>query len=253
VNFSCLPILSDVSFLEIKNSKRAPISIKGRSFSSLSFRISGQTRIAGDGIHFTSGPDSITFIPQGYSYATENTEGGRMLVMHFVTENDCGGLPMSRTVPHPKAVYNLFENAIRRYQSKGCDLVLMSMAYQLLSEATVVFSPSGESPAPWLKTCKRYIDENITDSSLRIRDLAERSGVSEVYFRREFSRFYGASPLEYIKRKRIETAKILLQTGMYSVTDVAFRSGFESSSYFSSEFRRLTGLSPREYGNDFLS
>ena len=40
-----------------------------------------------------------------------------------------------------------------------------------------------------------------------------------------------------------------LPRGVYTVTEVAFRAGFESSSYFSAEFRRLEGISPREYKN----
>ena len=95
--------------------------------------------------------------------------------------------------------------------------------------------------------CKEYLDENICDSSLRVSELAEMCEVSEVYFRREFKKFYGTSPMDYIKRRRIEVAQGLLQTGLCSVTETAFQSGFESISYFSSEFRRLTGMSPSEY------
>jgi AraC family transcriptional regulator len=74
-------------------------------------------------------------------------------------------------------------------------------------------------------------------------------GISEVYFRREFKKFYGAAPLAYIKNRRIDMAKMLLDTGLYSVTDVALRCGFESPGYFSTEFRRMEGKSPKEYGN----
>jgi AraC-like DNA-binding protein len=42
---------------------------------------------------------------------------------------------------------------------------------------------------------------------------------------------------------------MLLETGLYSITEVAFRTGFESSSYFSAEFRRMTGRSPKDYRN----
>ena len=95
--------------------------------------------------------------------------------------------------------------------------------------------------------CKEYLDENVCDTALRVSDLAAMCGVSEVYFRREFKRFYGTSPLEYIKKRRIEIACQLLSTGLYNVTQVAERAGFDSVSYFSAEFRRLTGQTPSQY------
>ena len=102
-------------------------------------------------------------------------------------------------------------------------------------------------PPPRLIAAKRYMDENFASSELRIATLAALYKTSEVYFRREFKRCYGESPLEYIKRKRIETACQLLCTELYSITDVALRVGFDSVSYFSSEFKRYVGCSPKEY------
>lgn len=246
MNFSKLPVISDVAFLDMQNRTRPMIAIPGRNFASLSLRISGKVTIASGGRIFHSGPGSLTFIPQGCPYRTETVEGSRFFVMHFQVENDCGGTACVIQAPYPQVFFNMFENAVRRYGSRGCDMALMSMAYQILSESHQVFSP-GERAPRWLSECKKFIDLSITDPALRIRDLAEQCGVSEVYFRKEFARCYGCSPLEFIKQRRIETAKILLQTGLYTVTDVAFRSGFESSSYFSAEFRRATGMSPREY------
>ncbi len=246
MKFTQLPILSEVSVFHVYFKKRLPMHVPGRSFASLSFRIGGNVSISGSGFHLRSDPDSITFVPQGCSYNTQTMESGDALVMHFRTESNCGGVPMVAPVPYPKMFYNLFENASRRYAYRGCDLALMSMAYQILSESEAVFTPSAYVPS-WLIECKKYIDENISDPTLRIHELATQCGVSEVLFRKEFARCYGNSPLEYIKKRRIETAKFLMQTGLYSVTDIAFRSGFESSSYFSAEFRRLAGVSPREY------
>lgn len=70
---------------------------------------------------------------------------------------------------------------------------------------------------------------------------------SEVQFRADFRRAYGTSPVAYIKERRIAIAKTLLESNLYSVAEVAIRAGFDSISYFSSEFRRVTGFSPREY------
>ena len=121
------------------------------------------------------------------------------------------------------------------------------MAYELLAEASAVLSPKEIHPHGRIMRCKQYIDENICDSALRVTELAAMCGISEVYFRREFKKYYGTSPLDYIKKRRIEIAKGLLQTGMCSITQTALQSGFESVSYFSYEFHRSTGITPAEY------
>ena len=125
----------------------------------------------------------------------------------------------------------------------------IAAAYEILCEAQSVFFRHAPAPPRRMLRCKEYLDENVCDTSLRIGTLAKMCGVSEVYFRREFKSCYGTSPLEYIKRRRIEVACQLLSTGLYNVTQVAERAGFDSISYFSAEFRRLKGCTPSQYFN----
>lgn len=246
MKISTLPILTDCAVYRIRYPVRPPAAVLGRAFFSLSFRLEGTTHICGEGCNLHSGKNTLTYVPAGYPYRTEFTEAGEMIVMHFFTKEDCGLLPATVQIPVPRPVQNLFESAAQRYTEKGCDLVLMSMAYQILAEAKNIFSPGPPVPLR-IKRCKQYMDETLTDPALRIRDLAAMCGMSEVWFRREFEKYFGETPLEYIKHKRLDAAKLLLQTGLYTVTEVAFRTGFESSSYFSAEFHRREGISPREY------
>ena len=140
----------------------------------------------------------------------------------------------------------LFERAIRHSRAEN-HLACMADAYRLLSEArSLVYAKRGNIPDKLL-ACKEYIDSRVCDAELRISDAAEIYGYSEVYLRRKFKEAFDTSPLEYIKKRRIETACQLLETGLYSVTEVAMRSGFDSISYFSAEFHRMTGTSPKNY------
>lgn len=246
MDFFAIPIIEDCILNRFSSPKQSEVFVTGRNFCSLSYRTKGKVRIRGAGADLISGEGSLTFVPAGYSYYTEIIEEEEKLLLHFFTREPCGGTPMVVDVPSAQVVRELFENTIQRYRSRGSDLRVRSMVYQLLAEAEGIFFPSKMVP-PVLKKSKRRMDEELTDPALRIRELAEECGMSEVWFRQEFTKYYGQSPLEYIKGRRIERAKILLQTGIYTVTDVAFRTGFESSSYFSAEFRRMTGDSPREY------
>ena len=82
-----------------------------------------------------------------------------------------------------------------------------------------------------------------------VKKMCQACRISRPTLFREFKKFYGASPLEYIKKRRVEIARQLLSTGLYNVTQVAERAGFDSVSYFSAEFRRLTGETPSHYAN----
>lgn len=56
------------------------------------------------------------------------------------------------------------------------------------------------------------------------------------------------APIEYLLNCRVEAARRLLRTEPgRSISDIGFECGFQSSQYFTTVFRRRTGLSPREF------
>ncbi len=90
------------------------------------------------------------------------------------------------------------------------------------------------------------VGEKITNA-----DLASAAHMSPSYFCRFFKRMTGMTPTNYILRVRIDAArKLLLETDM-SVTQIAFRVGFENHSYFDKVFKRLTGATPRDFRRRF--
>ncbi|MNY28002.1 Arabinose operon regulatory protein [compost metagenome] len=53
--------------------------------------------------------------------------------------------------------------------------------------------------------------------------------------------------MKYILDKRIERAQYLLATSRITYSEIAIQTGFDSLSYFSKSFKKLTGMSPRAY------
>lgn len=101
-----------------------------------------------------------------------------------------------------------------------------------------------------MREARERIDRGYADSMLGVQQLAAQAGVSEVYFRREFKECFGMSPRAYIRKIRMENAKLLLETGYYPVGEVALRCGFDSISYFSSEFHKVIGRTPSAYAKE---
>jgi DNA-binding response OmpR family regulator len=91
-----------------------------------------------------------------------------------------------------------------------------------------------------------YVHTHYTEQ-VSLPDIAAHVGLSEQHLIRSFRNEIGVTPIDYLKRYRIGRAKMLLEEGDRSVTDVASEVGFSTSSYFARVFRSEVGVSPSAY------
>jgi AraC family transcriptional regulator len=97
-----------------------------------------------------------------------------------------------------------------------------------------------------LRAVKEFIDAHL-ESPISLSDLASQVEMSVFHFARCFRQSTGVAPYQFVTRRRIELAQKLLRNPDLSVADVAVRCGFSQQSHFGEVFRRVLGLSPREY------
>jgi AraC-like DNA-binding protein len=71
--------------------------------------------------------------------------------------------------------------------------------------------------------------------------------LSTSHFHAAFLQQTGFTPSDFRQRHRIQRAKQLLQNTSLSISTIAFDLGFSTSQYFATVFRKITGISPREY------
>jgi len=88
--------------------------------------------------------------------------------------------------------------------------------------------------------------ENHYAEPVSVARLARIAHLSERSLLREFRRAVGRSPIQHLIRLRIAKAADLLRAGGLNVTQAAFAVGFADSNYFTRQFRRITGRSPRQ-------
>ncbi len=84
-------------------------------------------------------------------------------------------------------------------------------------------------------------------SEINIAEYAKRNHISCSWFIREFKKYTGYSPKQYITNLRLQHAKELLHNHSLPISEIATLVGYEDQLYFSRIFRKYTGLSPREY------
>jgi AraC family L-rhamnose operon transcriptional activator RhaR/AraC family L-rhamnose operon regulatory protein RhaS len=90
--------------------------------------------------------------------------------------------------------------------------------------------------------------ETHLDEERSLDDLATMASMSKRSFIRAFKEATGSSPIAYLLQSRVSRAAALLRRDdSTSITEVAFQSGFTDSNYFTRQFRKIMGLSPRSY------
>ncbi|MCI5650303.1 MAG: AraC family transcriptional regulator [Fusicatenibacter sp.] len=101
------------------------------------------------------------------------------------------------------------------------------------------------SLTPDIDAALHYIHSNIKED-LSLEVIADKAGLSLSQFKQKFRLETGSSPRDYINRQKIEFSKQLLLKGN-SVTDIAMALSFNTSSYFTSVFRKYTRCTPSEF------
>lgn len=105
----------------------------------------------------------------------------------------------------------------------------------------------GMSQNAMLVKAKKIVEDRLSDADLGLTFVSDSLGITASYFSSLFIQEMGVGFTEYVTRLRLERAKLLLADPSLKISDLAFRCGFRSASYFIAVFRKETGISPGEY------
>jgi len=99
----------------------------------------------------------------------------------------------------------------------------------------------------FIKRIKDYVLQNISDSEISTMDLYSHLGMSNSTFYRRLKQLTKLSPVEFIKRIRLNEAASMLKKGNANIAEVAYSTGFSDQSYFTACFKKHFGLTPSNY------
>lgn len=92
-----------------------------------------------------------------------------------------------------------------------------------------------------------YIRTNLENPELTVEVMSKDLGMSRTHLHRKLKALTGQSPVEFIKVIRMKQAAYLLSTGKLTVSEVGYKVGYSTPSYFSSSFNAHFGMSPTAY------
>lgn len=141
-----------------------------------------------------------------------------------------------------------FIDYVHRYNELSLDAKL-----ELRGSILVLFSRfvKRATPRVWtqdkrLADALKYMHNNIYES-ISVDTLASVACVTTSHFIRLFVKAIGMPPLQYINRKKIDRAELLLITEEVPIKEIAYDLGYSDPSYFIRLFKKITGITPMAY------
>lgn len=145
----------------------------------------------------------------------------------------------------------LMQNVLRNKQRAFCDKVeSRGIVYQLLAHFMKRAQEKIKSRDERIEKALSYIHSHIYED-INLDELAEKTYLSKDHFIRLFKQEVGTTPLQYINRKKIEKAQLILVTDSMSIKNIAFTLGFDDHPYFNRLFKKITGTTPQEYRRSY--
>lgn len=99
----------------------------------------------------------------------------------------------------------------------------------------------------FLDSATKIILDNISNPDFGLDQLLKNIGTSRSQFFRKINSLTGQNPSHFIRTIRLKYASELLTKNLYSIKEIAYNSGFNSTAYFSKTFRGMFGVTPNEY------
>ncbi len=182
----------------------------------------------------------VSYIAVNFNFDTSPTSSNHNLPFDTV----CSGKNAYR-------YEKLFQEAVNEY-SLGlpgsrmiCNGILCQIIGQLYND--LVFEDINYKMANKIEIALDYLNRNYSRSDLKIKELAEITGISEKHFRRIFYDVYKKNPHEFLKYFRLNKAELLILNTSKQISEIAFQCGFSDVYSFSHCFKKNYGVSPTDY------
>lgn len=226
------------------------------SVNQLIFHFSGVATVHFNEWTLKTRPNTIRFLPQGKitKYEVVREKSGACIDICFTTDKPVSAEAFTMAISADKKLGALFKKAFAVWVAKGDGYYFecISLIYKIFAEMQKEnYIP--EKQYLQIKPVIDYINEHFLDKKITTEDLLKNSQISYSYLKRLFIKKFGISPTKYIITLKINYSCDLLQSGKYTVSQVAEICGYSDIYFFSRQFKEYLGISPTEFMNKYKS
>lgn len=235
--------------LEISRIKRTPKTLvtENKSCFVLSCRLSGESSFFYNNKILKVKRGDVLYIPSGSSY-TQSSQNEDLICFHLEIFGSSPNELCVFTPENPDEICNYFKNAYHYWKKKTDNhtYFCLSELYKIVA-VTNIFSSKTKEANQRLTPALSYINSQLYNSDLSLDEACKIAAISRIYFNKLFKEQFKTTPTKYINKLRIEKAKILLKSGVYTREEIAEQCGFNDVKYFYTVFKNITGFSTGKY------
>ena len=152
---------------------------------------------------------------------------------------------------HIAAFYDEESATVLEYISKDNNLSDLNQLLQDKINLLFSFLQKHSEDNTTIYTIKEFIGKNYRDENLSVRDISQHVFLSSSYLCTLFKGETGKTLNQYLTEYRIEKAKIMLLDSRNKITEISSKVGYSDGNYFGKTFKKLVGITPSEYREQF--
>ncbi len=131
------------------------------------------------------------------------------------------------------------------------DLMIQELIVRLLqtkAKSLIINDPHQVFNDTRIGTVIKFIKENLTNKDMSVDVLAKKAYMSASHFHKQFKNTLGISPIDYINSEKIKFSKKLIkESSDFRMSEIAFKSGFNNTSYFNRQFKKMELMTPQQF------
>lgn len=179
---------------------------------------------------------------------------------HVAIENENNNWDLDHTASHlinNADVNHLIERLTYTFTNNNkskdvlLDLMIQELIVRLLqtkAKALIINDPNQVFNDTRIGTVIKYIKDNLTDKDITVDVLAKKAYMSTSHFHKQFKNTLGVSPIDYINSEKIKFSKKLIKESKdFRMSEIAYKSGFNNTSYFNRQFKKMELMTPQQF------
>ncbi|MEQ3665566.1 MULTISPECIES: AraC family transcriptional regulator [unclassified Olleya] len=131
------------------------------------------------------------------------------------------------------------------------DLMIQELIVRLLqtkAKSLIINDPNQIFNDTRIGTVIKFIKDNLTNKDISVDLLAKKAYMSTSHFHKQFKNTLGISPIDYINSEKIKFSKKLIKESKdFRMSEIAFKSGFNNTSYFNRQFKKMELMTPQQF------